>query len=141
PFAAALDRADVAPAMNPRSLNAIQDFLIMLTELRSVAVNGTPSEILEAVLDKTGYLRELQASNDPQDEGRVENLRELVSVAREFEEARPDGTLGDFLVQVSLVADADELPDAGDQGGVVTLMTLHTAMGPEFPVARLSGLE
>ena len=61
------------------------------------------------------YVAELQASDDPQDEGRVENLEELVSVAREFEEARPDGTLGDFLEQVSLVADADELPDADDQ--------------------------
>ncbi len=142
-FGAALDRADVAPGMNPRSLNAIQDFLIMLTEIRSVAVNGTPSEILEAVLDKTGYLRELEASRDPQDEGRVDNLRELVSVAREFEEQRSGtaeaGDLDAFLEQVSLVADADTVPDASR--GVVTLMTLHTAKGLEFPVVFLTGME
>ncbi len=142
-FGAALDRADTAPGMNPRSLNAIQDFLIMMTEIRSVAVNGTPSEILEAVLDKTGYLRELEASRDPQDEGRVDNLRELVSVAREFEEQRAGtaeaGDLDAFLEQVSLVSDADSVPDAS--GGLVTLMTLHTAKGLEFPVVFLSGLE
>jgi DNA helicase II / ATP-dependent DNA helicase PcrA len=142
-FGAALDRADVAPGMNPRSLNAIQDFLIMLTEIRSVAVNGTPSEILEAVLDNTGYLRELEASHDPQDEGRVDNLRELVSVAREFEEQRAGtaeaGDLDAFLEQVSLVADADTVPDASR--GVVTLMTLHTAKGLEFPVVFVTGME
>ena len=95
------------------------------------------------MLDQTGYLRELEASKDPQDEGRVDNLRELVSVAREFEEQRA-GTdeatsLVAFLEQVSLVADADSIPDAS--GGVVTLMTLHTAKGLEFPVVFLTGLE
>jgi DNA helicase II / ATP-dependent DNA helicase PcrA len=142
-FASALDRADTAPALNPRSLSAIQEFLITMTELRAVAVNGTPSEILEAVLDKTGYLRELQASRDPQDEGRVDNLRELVSVAREFEQQRAGtaegGDLDAFLEQVSLVADADTVPD--ESVGVVTLMTLHTAKGLEFPVVFLTGME
>src|SRR5262249_6670774 len=76
-FAAALDRADAAPGINPRSWHAIRDFLDLLTNLRAVAVDGTPSEILEAVLDQTGYLRELDQSKDPQDQGRVENLREL----------------------------------------------------------------
>jgi DNA helicase II / ATP-dependent DNA helicase PcrA len=142
-FGAALDRADNAPGMNPRSLNAIQDFLIMMTEIRAVAVAGTPSEILEATLDKTSYVRELEHSRDPQDEGRVDNLRELVNVAREFEEARVGtseaGDLDAFLEQVSLVADADSVPDAS--GGVVTLMTLHTAKGLEFPVVFLTGME
>jgi DNA helicase-2/ATP-dependent DNA helicase PcrA len=142
-FGAALERADVAPGMNSRSLSAIQDFLIMMTEIRAVSVSGTPSEILEAVLDKTGYVRELEASRDPQDEGRVDNLRELINVAREFEEARAGtaeaGDLDAFLEQVSLVADADAVPDAS--GGVVTLMTLHTAKGLEFPVVFLTGME
>jgi DNA helicase-2/ATP-dependent DNA helicase PcrA len=154
-FGAALERADVAPGMNPRSLNSIQDFVTMLTDLRGVAAgpDGTPANIVEAVLDKTGYLRELEASHDPQDEGRVDNLRELVSVAREFEEQRtaagvdadtglPLGGAVDldaFLEQVSLVADADSIPDA--DGGVVTLMTLHTAKGLEFPMVFLTGLE
>jgi len=142
-FGAALDRADVAPGMNPRSLHAIQDFLIMMTEIRAVAVAGTPSEILEAVLDKTGYVRELEASRDPQDEGRVDNLRELINVAREFEQTRegtPEaGDLNAFLEEVSLVADADTVPDAS--GGLVTLMTLHTAKGLEFPIVFLTGME
>jgi DNA helicase-2/ATP-dependent DNA helicase PcrA len=138
-FGAALERADAAPGMNPRSLGAIRDFQTVMTDLRAVAVNGTPSEILEAVLDKTGYLRELEASKDPQDEGRVDNLRELVSVAREFEESGAEIDLDAFLEQVSLVADADQVPDAS--GGVVTLMTLHTAKGLEFPVVFLTGLE
>src|SRR5437763_4022972 len=105
------------------------------------ATDSSPADVLEAVLDKSGLVAELQQSTDIQDEGRVENLDELVSVAREFEEARPDGTLGDFREQVSLVADADEVPDADDAGGVVTLMTLHTAKGLEFPVVFLTGME
>jgi DNA helicase-2/ATP-dependent DNA helicase PcrA len=144
-FGAALERADEAFGIAPRSLNAIREFTELLSGLRGVAAgpDGTPSSILEAVLDRTGYLRDLEASRDPQDEGRVDNLRELVSVAREFEEARA-GTdeatsLDSFLEQVSLVADADTVPDAS--GGVVTLMTLHTAKGLEFPVVFLTGLE
>ena len=81
------------------------------------------------------------SSSDPQDETRVENLAELESVAREFETDQPEGTLADFLERVSLVADSDEIPDAEEHGGVVTLMTLHTAKGLEFPVVFLTGLE
>ena len=84
---------------------------------------------------------ELQASTDPQDEGRVDNLNELISVAAEFEAANPDGTVTDFLEQVSLVADADQIPVTGDDAGVVTMMTLHTAKGLEFPVVFLTALE
>jgi len=92
-FGAALERADTAGGLAPRSLNAIQDFQTLMVQLRAVGVTdegllAAPGEILEAVLDKTGYVRELEASHDPQDEGRVDNLRELVSVAREFEEQR-----------------------------------------------------
>src|SRR5439155_14465124 len=91
-------------------------------------------------------LTELEDSLDPQDAGRVENLQELVSVAREYTERaaalREDATLAGFLEQVALVADADEVPtDDPDHGGVVTLMTLHTAKGLEFPVVFLAGLE
>ena len=144
-FGAALDRADVVPGLAARSLNSIQGFTALMTELRGVAAgpDGTPGEVLEAVLDRTGYLRELEGSSDPQDESRVDNLRELVSVAREFEEQRAgtgeEVSLDAFLEQVSLVADADSVPDAS--GGVVTLMTLHTAKGLEFPVVFLTGLE
>ncbi len=147
-FGAALERADEAQGLASRSLNAIREFLALMTSLRAVGITddgqlGAPGEILEAVLDQTGYLRELEASHDPQDEGRVDNLRELVSVAREFEEQRQaadePATLDAFLEQVSLVADADQVP--GEDGGVVTLMTLHTAKGLEFPVVFLTGME
>ena len=108
------------------------------------------------VLDRSGYLAELQASEDLQDASRIENLNELVSVARDFDAtgvqaglADPDsatarprpGSLADFLEQVSLVADADQIPEGEDHGGVVTLMTLHTAKGLEFPVVFLTGME
>ncbi|MCL2781821.1 MAG: ATP-binding domain-containing protein, partial [Actinomycetia bacterium] len=146
-FGAALERADATLGIAPRSAAAIREFLRILADVRDVAAEGTPSEVLVAVLDQTGYLRELEASKDPQDEGRAENLRELINVTREFEqqafEQRAAGgdalTLDAFLEQVALVADADDLP--GADGGVVTLMTLHTAKGLEFPVVFLTGME
>jgi len=146
PFAEALIRADSISGLAPRSANAIAGFVRLLGELREVAASpehGSPSNVLEQVLARTGYLAELEASSDPQDEGRVDNLRELVSVAAEFEEQRAQldepADLDAFLEHVSLVADADSVPDA--TGGVVTLMTLHTAKGLEFPVVFLTGLE
>jgi DNA helicase II / ATP-dependent DNA helicase PcrA len=141
-FWEALRHCEDVPGLATRSLNAVQQFVTLVEELMAVAVaDSSPADVLEAVLDKTRYVAELQSSGDPQDEGRVENLEELVSVAREFEEARPDGTLADFLEQVALVADADEVPDGDESGGVVTLMTLHTAKGLEFPVVFLTGVE
>jgi DNA helicase-2/ATP-dependent DNA helicase PcrA len=142
PFSAALERCDDAPGIATRSGKAIKDFTTMLADVRAeVAAGARPAAVLELLLGRTGYLAELQASLDAQDEGRVENLQELVAVAREFEERVPDGTVADFLEQVALVADADEIPDADGGGGVVTLMTLHTAKGLEFPVVFLTGLE
>ncbi|MCU1623884.1 MAG: ATP-dependent helicase PcrA [Frankiales bacterium] len=138
----ALMRCDEVPGLAPRSANAVQLFAHLMDELRSL-VEGKmpPAEVIEAVLDKTGYLRELSESVDPQDESRVENLSELVGVAREFEDRVPDGGVLEFLEQVSLVADADQIPDADGTGGVVTLMTLHAAKGLEYPVVFLTGLE
>jgi DNA helicase-2/ATP-dependent DNA helicase PcrA len=141
-FGQALRRCDEAYGIATRSASAVKDFVALMDELRALAESVPPSEVMEAVLSKSGYLAELEASTDPQDESRVENLRELVTVATEFEEANPDGSLADFLEQVALVADADEIPDNEDgRGGVVTLMTLHTAKGLEFPVVFLTGLE
>jgi DNA helicase-2/ATP-dependent DNA helicase PcrA len=149
-FADALDRAQDAPGIATRSLSCIKDFTNLLDELRTLVEGGAgPAVALQAVLEQTGYLDELHHSHDPQDESRLENLAELVAVAQEFEAGTPGGTLVDFLEQVSLVADADEVPDEAvadgqkpkvDQG-VVTLMTLHTAKGLEFPVVFLTGLE
>jgi DNA helicase-2/ATP-dependent DNA helicase PcrA len=142
PFFDALRRCDEAPGIATRSAQAVTDFVALVDELRETVERGAPpSAILEAVLARTGYLAELEESSDPQDEGRVENLRELIAVAREFEESSPDGGLPEFLERVSLVADADEIPDDDGSGGVVTLMTLHTAKGLEFPVVFLTGLE
>jgi DNA helicase II / ATP-dependent DNA helicase PcrA len=144
-FAGALEIADESFGLGTRAVNAIGEFRELMTGLRAVAAgpDGTPAAVIEAVLDRTGYLRELERSDDVQDESRADNLQELLNVAREFEEQRVG--LGDpadldaFLEQVSLVADADAVPDAS--GGVVTLMTLHTAKGLEFPVVFLTGLE
>ena len=141
-FGAALARAAEAPAIATRSLAQIQQFTQLMSDLRTLLEAGAgPATLLAAVLEQTGYLAELVASADPQDETRVENLAELESVAREFEVDQPEGTLADFLERVSLVADSDDIPDAEEHGGVVTLMTLHTAKGLEFPVVFLTGLE
>ena len=143
PFAEALRRCDEVGGMAPRSAKAVTDFANLMDELRVlVAGNMPPAEVLEAVLDRTGYLTELAASIDPQDESRVENLSELVGVAREFSERVPEGGVAEFMEQVSLVADADQIPDpSGDGDGVVTLMTLHAAKGLEYPVVFLAGME
>jgi len=153
PFSEALRRASDAPGISTRSANAIADFVALLDGLRELAGTALPEEVLEAALQRSGYLAELEDSLDPQDAGRVENLQELVSVAREYsertlataaatedEETAP--TVQGFLEQVSLVADADQVPDDDpEHQGVVTLMTLHTAKGLEFPVVFLTGLE
>jgi DNA helicase-2/ATP-dependent DNA helicase PcrA len=168
----ALTRATEATDLATRSLNAIQAFTTVMSELMTMADTGAPADaVLEAALTRSGYLASLEQSTDPQDETRVENLAELVAVAREFVvgastiddpdgddtgervEEEPSetvdaisdeptlgvGSLAAFLEQVALVADADQIPDEGD--GVVTLMTLHTAKGLEFPVVFLTGLE
>ncbi|WP_328385049.1 DNA helicase PcrA [Streptomyces sp. NBC_00400] len=145
-FPQALRRVDEAYGMAARSANAVKRFNVLMEELRTIVESGAgPATILEAVLERTGYLAELQASTDPQDETRIENLQELAAVALEFEQDRGEdnpGTLSDFLEQVALVADSDQIPDEDEEGsGVITLMTLHTAKGLEFPTVFLTGLE
>jgi DNA helicase II / ATP-dependent DNA helicase PcrA len=141
-FAAALTRPDDVPGLAARSARAIEGFNELMSGLRRMSASGRPvGDIAEAVLDQTGYVADLQASSDLQDASRIENLTELVSVAREFDARQPRGSLADFLEQVSLVADADEIPAGEQHGGMVTLMTLHTAKGLEFPVVFLTGLE
>jgi DNA helicase II / ATP-dependent DNA helicase PcrA len=141
-FAQALTRPQDAPGLAARSASAIAGFNELMSELRAAAAAGSPvADLAEAVLDKTGYVAELQESTDLQDASRIENLTELVNVAREYDAQHPDGTLADFLEQVSLVADADQIPDGEDHGGMITLMTLHTAKGLEFPVVFLTGME
>ncbi|MFD9221264.1 DNA helicase PcrA [Streptomyces sp. NPDC060064] len=146
-FPQALRRVDEAYGMAARSANAVKRFNVLMEELRTVVDSGAgPAVVLEAVLERTGYLAELQASTDPQDETRIENLQELAAVALEFEQERGEedgaGTLAEFLEKVALVADSDQIPDEdADGSGVITLMTLHTAKGLEFPVVFLTGME
>ncbi|MFF4837689.1 DNA helicase PcrA [Streptomyces sp. NPDC001315] len=145
-FPQALRRVDEAYGMAARSTNAVQRFNTLMEDLRTIAESGAgPATVLEAVLERTGYLAELQASTDPQDETRIENLQELAAVALEFEqeagEGEAAGGLSDFLERVALVADSDQIPDEEDGDGVITLMTLHTAKGLEFPVVFLTGME
>ncbi|MFJ9678300.1 DNA helicase PcrA [Streptomyces sp. NPDC101194] len=148
-FPQALRRVDEAYGMAARSANAVKRFNTLMEELRTIVESGAgPAVVLEAVLERTGYLAELQASTDPQDETRIENLQELAAVALEFEQERGEageegaGTLAEFLERVALVADSDQIPDEDEDGsGVITLMTLHTAKGLEFPVVFLTGME
>ncbi|MFW8573384.1 UvrD-helicase domain-containing protein [Corynebacterium sp. EPI-003-04-2554_SCH2473622] len=153
--------------LSARARNSLRGFVEMMATVReeipslSNEVTGQPQlgELIGRILDITGYKAELEASNDPQDGTRLDNLNELVSVAREFssdavnaagledseidvvaiEGEAPAGSLSAFLEKVSLVADADQIPD--HEHGVVTLMTLHTAKGLEFPVVFVSGWE
>jgi DNA helicase-2/ATP-dependent DNA helicase PcrA len=140
-FAEALGRPDDVPGMAARSAQAISRFNTLIDGLRELTTDQPVGELAEAVLDRSEYRAALEESKDLQDASRIENLAELVSVAREYDGAHPDGTLTDFLEQVSLVADADQIPDGEQHGGQVTLMTLHTAKGLEFPVVFLTGME
>ncbi len=175
-FGEAIDRAAEAPGMASRSLNQVTAFGQMMADFRAMVAADLPaSEILEAVLARSGMLAELRASTDPQDETRVENLIELVKVAQEFVAqvtatdlggpdlatldvaaelsdvevaselvagmSEPDASLGAFLERIALAADSDQIPDADESSGVVTLMTLHTAKGLEFDTVFLTGME
>ena len=148
-FWQALNRASEAPGIPNRAAQSINEFVSMLIALNVLVEAKTrPSVIVEAVLEQSGLLAELESSTDPQDEVRVENMKELLAVSMEYEE-RPIEELGEdeeislagFLEKVSLVADADEIPEGEDHGGVVTLMTLHAAKGLEFPTVFLTGME
>jgi len=147
-FAEALARPADVPGLAARSARAIEGFNTLIAGLRELSQTVPVADLTEAVLDRTGYVEALEESSDLQDASRVENLEELVSVAREYDGIHMEGagevgggTLADFLEQVSLVADADQIPDGEEHGGLVTMMTLHTAKGLEFPVVFLTGME
>jgi DNA helicase-2/ATP-dependent DNA helicase PcrA len=129
-----------------RSAASLIEFVKLIQSLQTlVEAKTSVSVIAQAVLEQSGLLSELSDSKDPQDEVRVENLEELVAVATEFEESETEEgeemSLVKFLEEVSLVADADQIPDGEDHGGVVTMMTLHTAKGLEFQTVFLTGME
>jgi DNA helicase-2/ATP-dependent DNA helicase PcrA len=127
-----------AMRFGPKITSAITELGILLDELQVMATTDTVDAVLRAALDRSGYRDALRASRDPQDEARLENLDELVLVAKEFQRNNPEGKLADFLNEVALVAAAD---DIDDESGTVSLMTLHTAKGLEFDVVFLTGIE
>ena len=125
-----------------RTRTQVRRFDDILEGLRTQLREGAGvAELLDSALDTSGYLAELRASDDPQDVSRVENLAELHAVAEDFQQENPTGTLAEFLERVSLVADSDQIPDDDGGQGQVTLMTVHTAKGLEFPVVFVTGFE
>ena len=126
-----------------RTANQLKAFRDLMVSLRTFAAehDGQPSEVVAQVLTQSGLLDDLRKSEDPQDASRVENLSQLQSVAAEFEQKSPEATLAGFLETTALVADSDQLPGEGEDSGKVTLMTLHTAKGLEYPVVFLTGME
>ena len=135
----AIDRAEENTEIGPRPRAAASGLGAALRGLRQMVERGAdPADVLEAVLDRSGYVAELEAERSIEALGRVENLKELVGVAREFSSEEGAGGVREFLEQVSLVSDADEL--TGEEGSV-TMMTLHIAKGLEFPVVFIVGLE
>jgi len=138
PIAEAIDRADETE-LSGRARSAVADVSGLLAGLREMHERGAPpDEILEAVLERSGYVAELEAERTIEAAGRVENLKEFLGVAREFAEADPEAGLQPFLERVALVSEADEIVD---DEGTVTLMTLHNAKGLEFKVVFMTGLE
>jgi DNA helicase II / ATP-dependent DNA helicase PcrA len=139
-FLDACRRVEENHLLSGRAQGAVSEFVRLLDVLRTQIREEelSPREAVERVLDRTGYLAELEAERTVEALGRVENVKELAGVADEFEELAPGATLDEFLERVSLVADSDELVDADDR---VTLMTVHNAKGLEFPVVFVAGME
>jgi DNA helicase-2/ATP-dependent DNA helicase PcrA len=141
-YGQAIAQAANITELSTKASSSLVEFAEMMQVFRDMFLADTkPSEIVHSVLEKTGYLEILFNSDDAQDQGRVENLTELESVAREYEASHSAGEngLAQFLEHVSLVADSDDVP--GNDEGLITLMTLHTAKGLEFPVTFLTGME
>ena len=142
PSESAPETAPEVLGITARAAKSAAAFWGLIETLRAAEARGaSQADILEEVLDRTGYLAELRRSEDPQDASRVENLAELHSVAGAFAADAPGATLADFLERVALVADSDQVPAEGERGGQVTLMTVHTAKGLEFPAVFVTGME
>lgn len=142
-FFESIEHMDQIEGMTGRTTKPLGAFRDLMYELADFAKehDSKPSEVVAEVLDKSGLLEELQRSEDPQDASRVDNLSQLQSVAAEFEQNTPDATLAGFLETTALVADSDQLPGEGEDSGKVTMMTLHTAKGLEYPYVFLTGME
>ena len=131
--------ADAAElGFGPKVTGAILELSGLLDELGAIAFTAKPADIVQAIVERSGYVAALRATKDAQDEARAENIEELVANAKEFQVRSPDGNLVDFLTELSLLGAADELDDSS---GTVTLMTLHTAKGLEYDTVFLTGVE
>ena len=135
---AAAERIDENTEIPPRTRSKIKDFAELILKFRDAQKSYSLQEFVTLVIEKTGYLAELQAQNTPESEADIENLQELVNVAGEFEPEDSDNILGEFLQQVALVSDTDNLDNIANN---VTLMTLHSAKGLEFPIVFLAGCD
>ena len=135
---AAAERIDENNEIPPRTRSKIKDFAQLILKFKDVQKNYSLQEFVTLVIEKTGYLAELQAQNTPESEADIENLQELVNVAGEFVPEDSDNILGEFLQQVALVSDTDNLDNIANN---VTLMTLHSAKGLEFPIVFLAGCD
>ena len=142
-FFGAIEHMEQIEGMSARTSKLLGVFRDMMHGLADFAKehDTKPSEVVAEVLSKSGILEELQRSEDPQDASRVDNLSQLQSVAAEFEQNTPDATLAGFLETTALVADSDQLPGENEDSGKVTMMTLHTAKGLEYPYVFLTGME
>lgn len=138
-----IEQCENISGMPTRSITQIKAFHTLMCELTQMAIknDSRPSIIVKNILDSTGLLDELKRSEDEQDLNRVENLSQLQSVASEYEQNADEVTLAGFLEQTALVADSDQLPTSSEDTGKITLMTLHTAKGLEYPVVFLTGME
>lgn len=133
-----LTQLHLVDSIKGKTKEKLEEFGILIFTLVAEMEDRTVLDILESILDRTGYLAQLEESTDPQDQARVENIGELLSVAKDFQDTNPSGTVEDFLEQVALVNDVDSFEQEESK---VTLMTLHAAKGLEFPIVFLGGLE
>ncbi len=134
----AIEKIDEEENIQPRTKVKLTEFTKLIQNFREIQHRYPLNEFLSIVLEKSGYLRELKNENTPEDEARIENLQELVNVASDFVPEEEDNILGEFLAQVSLVSDLDNMEDISN---TVTLMTLHSAKGLEFPTVFMAGLD
>ena len=133
-----LTQLHLVDTIKGKTKEKLEKFGILIFTLVAEMDDKSVLDILEAILDRTGYLAQLEESTDPQDQARAENIGELLSVAKDFQDTNPTGTVEDFLEQVALVNDVDSFEQEESK---VTLMTLHAAKGLEFPIVFLGGLE
>jgi len=124
--------------LGPKLTAAVQGFGELLNELEAMTATDGPADVLKVALTRSGYRNELEISRDPQDEARVENLDALLGQLYEWQAMYPEGTVADYLAEVTLAAAADEIED---ESGSLSLMTLHTAKGLEYQVVFMIGLE